>query len=100
MTGGARGLGNAIAVAFAKEGARGVVIVDIQAEILEEGKKAVEAYGTKVGPSWKFEGCWKSNTDGYSRQCLAIQADVTKEADVQKAVDAAVAEFGRIDYAA
>jgi NADP-dependent 3-hydroxy acid dehydrogenase YdfG len=49
VTGGARGLGNAIAVAFAKEGARGVVIVDIRTETLEEGKKAVELYGTKVG---------------------------------------------------
>jgi NAD(P)-dependent dehydrogenase (short-subunit alcohol dehydrogenase family) len=48
VTGGARGLGNAIAVAFAKEGARGVVIVDINQETLEEGKKIVESYGTKV----------------------------------------------------
>jgi NAD(P)-dependent dehydrogenase (short-subunit alcohol dehydrogenase family) len=48
VTGGARGLGNAIAVAFAKEGARGVVIVDINQETLEEGKKVVESYGTNV----------------------------------------------------
>lgn len=48
VTGGARGLGNAIAVSFAKDGARGVVIVDINQETLNEGKKAVEAYGTPV----------------------------------------------------
>jgi hypothetical protein len=56
VTGGARGLGNAIAVAFAKEGARGVVIVDIRKETLQEGKKEVESYGTKVGgpkPRWQ-----------------------------------------------
>lgn len=50
VTGGARGLGNAIAVSFAKEGARGVVIVDINdEETLEQGKKNVEQYGAKVG---------------------------------------------------
>ena len=48
VTGGARGLGNAIAVAFAKEGARGVVIVDINEAALEEGKNIIESYGTKV----------------------------------------------------
>lgn len=49
ITGGARGLGNAIAVSFAKEGARGVVIVDINdEETLEQGKKNVEKFGTKV----------------------------------------------------
>jgi hypothetical protein len=50
VTGGARGLGNAIAVSYAREGARAVVIVDIQGEkICEAGTKAVEAYGTEVG---------------------------------------------------
>ena len=33
-------------------------------------------------------------------KCLAIQADVSKEEDVERAVAEAVAEFGRIDYAA
>lgn len=33
-------------------------------------------------------------------QCLALQADVTNEASIEKAVKDAVAEFGRIDYAA
>jgi len=80
ITGGARGLGNAIGVSFAKEGARGVCLVDIQDEsTFEEGKKAVEKYGAKV---------------------LCIHADVTKEADVERAVSQAVQEFGRIDYAA
>jgi NAD(P)-dependent dehydrogenase (short-subunit alcohol dehydrogenase family) len=54
VTGGARGLGNAIAVSFAKEGARGVVIVDINQEQLEEGRKAVEAYGTPVSHPHKL----------------------------------------------
>jgi NAD(P)-dependent dehydrogenase (short-subunit alcohol dehydrogenase family) len=49
VTGGARGLGNAIAVSFAKEGAGAVAIVDIQDEAtMVAGKKAVEEHGTKV----------------------------------------------------
>lgn len=80
ITGGARGLGNAIAVSFAKEGARGVVIVDIQDEAtFSEGKKNVEAFGC---------------------ECLTINANVTKEEDIERAVQEAVAKFGRIDYAA
>jgi NAD(P)-dependent dehydrogenase (short-subunit alcohol dehydrogenase family) len=80
ITGGARGLGNAIAVSFAKEGALGVVIVDIQDEAtFKAGKEAVEAEGAK---------------------CLTIHADVTKEEEVERAVKRAVEEFGRIDYAA
>lgn len=36
-------------MSFAKEGARGVVIVDIQDEAtFEQGKKNVEAFGTEV----------------------------------------------------
>ena len=53
VTGGARGLGNAVAVSFSKEGAQGVVLVDIQDEMtFEVGKKEVEKYGAKVGLAW------------------------------------------------
>lgn len=49
ITGGARGLGNAIAVSFAKEGAKGVALVDIQNdETFQKGKAEVEKYGAKV----------------------------------------------------
>jgi len=80
VTGGARGLGNAVAVAFAKEGSRGVVIVDVGDEAtLQSGREAVEAYGT---------------------ECLAIKADVTNEDELETAVAKAIEQFGRIDYAA
>jgi NAD(P)-dependent dehydrogenase (short-subunit alcohol dehydrogenase family) len=52
VTGGARGLGNSVAVAFAKEGAKAVVIVDINDEdTMESGKRAVEEYGAEAGDS-------------------------------------------------
>ncbi|KAF2713477.1 NAD(P)-binding protein [Pleomassaria siparia CBS 279.74] len=80
ITGGARGLGNAIAVSFAKEGTRGVVLVDIQDEAtFAEGKKNVEDIGC---------------------ECITIHADVTKEEDMERAIAQAVERFGRIDYAA
>lgn len=49
VTGGARGLGNAIAVSFAKEGSKGIALVDIQDDkTFQEGKEAVEKFGAKV----------------------------------------------------
>ncbi|KAK3673218.1 hypothetical protein LTR78_006763 [Recurvomyces mirabilis] len=80
ITGGARGLGNAIAVSFAKEGASGIALVDILDETaFAEGKAAVEACGIK---------------------CITIHADVTDESQVESAIAETVKEFGRIDYAA
>jgi NAD(P)-dependent dehydrogenase (short-subunit alcohol dehydrogenase family) len=56
ITGGARGLGNAIAVSFAKEGSKGVALVDIQDEkTFQEGKQAVVKYGAKVKKQTKPE---------------------------------------------
>jgi hypothetical protein len=74
VTGGARGLGNAIAVAFAGEGARGVVIVDINQETLNEGKKVVEPCRTPVilFPTIYFSSllgfCWRSTSVLQSKQ--------------------------------
>lgn len=116
VTGGARGLGNAIAVSFAKEGARGVVIVDINdEETLEQGKKNVEQYGAKVGPdsippeerrpttlvaNRNSIGSATNLASDHGKQCITVRADVTKESDVERAVEEAVKAFGRIDYAA
>jgi NAD(P)-dependent dehydrogenase (short-subunit alcohol dehydrogenase family) len=98
ITGGARGLGNAIAVSFAKEGARGVVLVDVgDAETLEQGKKNVEEYGTEVTATLPTTNTPHTT---HTTQCLAIHADVTQEASISRAVASAVARFGRIDYAA
>ncbi|KAH0829697.1 Levodione reductase [Fonsecaea pedrosoi] len=80
VTGGARGLGKAVALSFAREGCRGVTIVDVLPDdVLEATKQEVIKEGAK---------------------CLAIRCDVTDEAQVEKAVEATVAEFGRLDYAA
>jgi NAD(P)-dependent dehydrogenase (short-subunit alcohol dehydrogenase family) len=75
ISGGARGQGAAEARLFAREGAK-VVIGDI---LEEEGRK-VEAEITEGGG-----------------QCLFVRLDVIGEESWQRAVDAAVARFGKLD---
>ncbi|KIX05631.1 uncharacterized protein Z518_03603 [Rhinocladiella mackenziei CBS 650.93] len=79
VTGGARGLGNAVACAFAREGCREIVLVDILSdEAMKQGKREVEQCGAK---------------------CLLLKCDVTDENQVRDAVQQTVATFGRLDYA-
>jgi 3alpha(or 20beta)-hydroxysteroid dehydrogenase len=75
ITGGAGGIGRAAAVRFASEGAR-VVLVDLAAAALAESVAAVEKVAGEV---------------------LAMEADVTRFADVERYAEAAIARFGAID---
>lgn len=72
ITGGAGGIGKVTAKRFLDEGAS-VVLVDLFEDALAEAKKEL---GDKV---------------------LTVQADVSKEEDVQKYVDKTVEQFGKID---
>lgn len=74
VTGGAKGIGKAIAVRFAKEGAN--IVLNYRSTSPETVKNEIEAMGVK---------------------CLTVQADVSKFDEAQKLVDAAVAEFGGVD---
>ena len=71
ITGAASGIGRAAALRFAREGAAGIVLGDLSFEKL----KPVAA-----------------ETNG-----LAVQCDVSKEADVQRLVREAESRFGRVD---
>jgi NAD(P)-dependent dehydrogenase (short-subunit alcohol dehydrogenase family) len=75
VTGGGTGIGQAIALTFAKEGAD-IVICGRTMDKLEKAAKEVEALG---------------------RHCLAIPADVSIKAQAQGMVEQAVARFGKID---
>jgi len=77
VTGGASGIGQATAVAMAREGAR-VAISDLSREGIEETFALVSAIGG---------------------QSIAIDGDVTREADVANMVARTVSAFGRIDCA-
>lgn len=76
ITGGDSGIGKAVAIAYAKEGAD-VAIVYLSEH--EDAKKTV----TEV----EQEG----------RQCLAIAGDIGKENFCKRAVDKVVQKFGRLD---
>ncbi len=69
------GFGKAIALTLAREGCD-VIVNDIDLDGAEKTSAAVKALG---------------------RKSVAIQADVTKKAEVQEMVERALAEFGRID---
>ena len=73
VTGGGRGLGKAICLALAREGAD-IALTDLQAA--DETAGEIEALGQKA---------------------MAFSADVTREADVRKMVDRIVGEWGGID---
>ncbi len=75
ITGASQGLGRALALAYAKEGAQ-VVINARSEESIRPVAEEAESFGAEV---------------------LALAADVSKSADVEKLVGAAVERFGRID---
>lgn len=74
VTGGAKGIGKAIALKFASEGAN--IVLNYRSTSPEEVKNEIEAMGVK---------------------CLTVQADVSNTDEAQKLVDEAIAEFGGVD---
>lgn len=76
VTGGSRGIGRAICLALARQGAKVVVNYLGNAAAAEETAAQIETCGGK---------------------CITVQADVTKPEEVHRLMDEALAAFGRID---
>lgn len=76
VTGGNTGIGQAIVLELAKQGAN--IVIDYVAH-----PEATEALEREVA--------------GLGDQCIGVDADVSKIADLQKLVDAAVSKFGHLD---
>jgi NAD(P)-dependent dehydrogenase (short-subunit alcohol dehydrogenase family) len=75
ITGASQGLGRALALAYAKEGAQ--VVINSRSEVsIRPVAEEIESTGAEV---------------------LALAADVSKSADVEKMVDAVVERFGHVD---
>jgi SDR family mycofactocin-dependent oxidoreductase len=88
VTGAARGQGRSHAVRLAEEGAD-VVITDVCHDISD-------ALPYSLATKEELEETAKLVT-ATGRRCVAVQADVRVIAEVQAAVEAARAEFGRLD---
>jgi NAD(P)-dependent dehydrogenase (short-subunit alcohol dehydrogenase family) len=76
ITGGDSGIGKAVAILFAKEGADVAIVYLSESRDAKETKKSVERYG---------------------RNCLLIRGDLSKETFCKQAVSKTVKAFGRID---
>ena len=76
VTGGSRGIGKAAALACAREGAHIIINYAGNVKAAEETVKEFSDLGQK---------------------CLAVQADISKLADVERLIEEATAEFGKID---
>ncbi|MDQ3809335.1 MAG: SDR family oxidoreductase [Chloroflexota bacterium] len=76
ITGGDSGIGRAVALAFAREGADVLIAYLNEDEDAAETRRAVEEAGQK---------------------CLTVRGDITDEAHCRALVDRAVAEFGALD---
>ncbi|KAK6948143.1 hypothetical protein Daesc_009907 [Daldinia eschscholtzii] len=81
VTGGGDGIGKASCLVLAKEGAKGILVADINLKAAEE--TVAEATAASTNPSFRAE---------------AIYLDVSDEDSVKKAVARMVESFGRIDY--
>lgn len=75
VTGSGRGIGRAIALGLAGEGAQ-VAVLDIIPENAEAVAREIESLGVKA---------------------LALPVDLTRRADVARAVEATISQFGQID---
>lgn len=76
ITGGSRGIGKAIAIAFAKQGARVAIV-------FHSNRSAADATVKEL------------NGSGH----IALQADVANPVEVEQAVNSVIAEFGTLDIA-
>jgi SDR family mycofactocin-dependent oxidoreductase len=87
ITGGARGQGRSHAVTLAGEGAD-IVILDVPGELATiEYAMSTAADMQETAQLVKEQG----------RQCLALETDLRDTAAVNRAAEAAMAEFGRVD---
>ncbi|MEZ2693083.1 glucose 1-dehydrogenase [Psychrobacter faecalis] len=76
ITGADSGIGQAVAILFAKEGADVVVSYLCEDDDAKMTKRHVESY---------------------QQRCLLVASDLSEEANCQKLIDTAIAEFGKID---
>lgn len=85
VTGAASGIGKALAERFAREGASGIILADLNSDGLEAVKESLG----------KIHASSAHSMSGFV--AALNPADVSKEADVKSLVDVTLEVFGRID---
>ena len=98
ITGAGRGIGAAIALAFAREGAA-VVLAELDLQMAQRTAQEIEAAlgaGSTAG-STSGTGVANDKSDTSAVKVLAVQTDVTQSASVQHAVREAERAFGAVD---
>jgi 3-oxoacyl-[acyl-carrier protein] reductase len=89
----ARGMGRAIAVAFAKAGAD-VVATDVASGgTRNENEEGLE----EIRLGWKGLESLAAEIDGLGRRVVTLVGDVSRAADAERMVAEALARFGRLD---
>jgi NAD(P)-dependent dehydrogenase (short-subunit alcohol dehydrogenase family) len=83
----ASGIGRGCALAFARYGARGIIIADLN---LEAARSVVRECRSSVATT--------KISDSINSFVEAVQVDVTKEASVEALFQATTEKLGRIDY--
>ncbi|KAF4998619.1 hypothetical protein FGRMN_2945 [Fusarium graminum] len=83
ITGGASGIGRACAKAFARDGAAGIALIDLNFEALQAVKSEIEQ--EQLSPNKAF-------------QVQVYSSDVTDEDRINQIVEEVAQAFGRIDY--
>ncbi|KAJ5611896.1 NAD(P)-binding protein [Penicillium herquei] len=81
ITGAGSGIGRDCGIAFAIEGARGIIFADIDLTAAQEALEESKAQATNAA----YRG-------------IAVQVDIADEESVRNMVDTALNEFGSIDY--
>src|SRR5215210_3427784 len=76
VTGAASGIGRATALAFAREGAAGVVVAEVSEQKVRETARIIEEAGGRA---------------------LAVACEVTRTDDMKAALDETIETFGRLD---
>lgn len=87
ITGAAHGQGRAVALALAQEGAH-IVAFDLA--------KPLTYPGYALGSESELDSLIRE-VEALGSSCLTAQGDVRRDDDIKRAVDAAMARFGRID---
>jgi NAD(P)-dependent dehydrogenase (short-subunit alcohol dehydrogenase family) len=80
VTGGASGIGQAIALTFIREGCRRIVLLDLNETGLEETKRQ----GLKISSD---------------AQIVLVKCDISDEESVDNGMTMTIEAFGRLDYA-